>query len=164
MSAEVPGLWQFAVSFYSQPKVAPLCLELQNRYGLAVNRVLFCLWLARQQQGLDVELFSDAELQDWHFQVLIPLRQLRYRVRGQAAEDSRLDGAYQQLKASELACEKTELQMLEDLATANGLCPVTDLAYRPLAEANLRTYLSSLSVGWPAELQQILELSCQEAV
>lgn len=158
------SLWRFALAFYSRPGVAPLCLKLQSEQGLAVNRVIFCLWLARQQQGVVAELFSDKALQHWHYERLLPLRALRYSVREERQQDNRLDAAYEQLKQAELACEKTELQMLYDLATANDLCPALSLPVDDLARANLEVYLQTVQGQWSGLLQTLLDLYTETGI
>ncbi len=155
------SLWQFAVSFYSRPTVAQHCLQLQSEQGLAVNRVLFCLWLAQQQQGVVAELFDDKALQHWHYERLLPLRALRYSVREECQQDNRLEAAYAQLKQAELACEKAELKMLYDLATANDLCPALSLPVDDLARANLEVYLETVQGYWSEQLQTLLDLSIE---
>ncbi len=166
--SEIPSadnsLWQFALAFYGRPGVAPLCLQLQADQGLAVNRVIFCLWLARQQQGVAAELFSDKALEHWHYDRLLPLRKLRYQVRDERQQDSRLDAAYEQLKQAELACEKTELHMLYDLATANDLCPALSLPADDLARANLEVYLQTVQGQWSGLLQSLLDLSSETGI
>ena len=43
--------WDFSVTLYGRPGVAPACLELQERRGLDVNVLMFCLWLAQSGRG-----------------------------------------------------------------------------------------------------------------
>ncbi|MGY8963505.1 MAG: DUF2390 domain-containing protein, partial [Rhodospirillales bacterium] len=38
--------WEFAISAYSRPGVEKAMLSLQDRMGVDINMVLFCVWLA----------------------------------------------------------------------------------------------------------------------
>ncbi|MDH5394037.1 MAG: TIGR02444 family protein [Gammaproteobacteria bacterium] len=49
-------LWDFSVNFYRLGSVEKACLRLQDQFGLNVNLVLFCHWLAlKKQQVLKLE-------------------------------------------------------------------------------------------------------------
>ena len=76
--------WDFSVTLYGRPGVAPACLPLQERHGLDVNALMFCLWLAASGRGpaarapLD-EAFDRAEA--WHAEIVRNLRALRKRLK-----------------------------------------------------------------------------------
>jgi len=76
--------WDFSVTLYGRPGVAPACLALQERHGLDVNALMFCLWLAASGRGpvarpaLD-EAFTRAE--SWHAEIVRNLRALRKRLK-----------------------------------------------------------------------------------
>lgn len=42
--------WQFSIHFYQIEGVEQSCLELQNRFNLNVNLILFCYWLALEKK------------------------------------------------------------------------------------------------------------------
>lgn len=76
--------WDFSLALYGKPGVAPACLALQERHGLDVNVLMFCLWLAASRRGPapDAALrtaFAAAE--SWHVEVVRPLRALRRRLK-----------------------------------------------------------------------------------
>ncbi len=77
--------WDFSIRIYARPEVAQACLELQERHGLDVNVVLFCLWLGASGRGplvgpeLDQVLSAVA---DWHGRAVRHLRALRKWLKG----------------------------------------------------------------------------------
>ena len=41
--------WDFSISFYMQPEVEKICIELQNKYEFDINIILFVFWLAAEK-------------------------------------------------------------------------------------------------------------------
>ncbi|MCV6612200.1 MAG: TIGR02444 family protein [Amphritea sp.] len=128
-------LWRYAVGLYSQPGCAVLCLQLQDDYGLSINRLLFALWLADQQRRYPAQVvLQDADR--WQREQLKPLRELRYGLRGQT-ESNNEERCYELLKQTELAAEKVELERLQQCLID---CPEADLV-EGLALENLYSVL-----------------------
>lgn len=76
--------WDFSVALYGKPGVAPACLALQERHGLDVNALMFCLWLAASDRGPAAPAALDAAfaaVAAWHAQVVRTLRPLRQRLK-----------------------------------------------------------------------------------
>jgi uncharacterized protein (TIGR02444 family) len=76
--------WDFSVRLYAKPEVAPACLGLQDRHGVDVNALMFCLWLAASGRGpVPRERLEDAfaAVAEWHRDVVRPLRDLRRRLK-----------------------------------------------------------------------------------
>ncbi|WP_119393473.1 DUF2390 domain-containing protein [Salinibius halmophilus] len=92
-------LWQFAIQFYQKGKNAQLLLALQEREGLWINQWLATLWAAKH--GYELPNKPDDMLAQWHTHVVLPVRQLRQKMR-----DSKL---YSQLLDLELQKERVEL-------------------------------------------------------
>ncbi|MGB0714134.1 MAG: TIGR02444 family protein, partial [Gammaproteobacteria bacterium] len=44
-------LWDFSVQVYTREGVEPACLELQDRFGLNVNMLLFAVWMGFSGRG-----------------------------------------------------------------------------------------------------------------
>lgn len=113
--------WAFSLDRYGRDGVAPLCLELQERYGADVNLVLFALWLGRDGRGLDAEGAAHAAeaVADWHREVVRPMRGVRRWLKNRAIEDrtarDRLRAAVQKY---EIEAERMEQDMLFALAPA----------------------------------------------
>jgi uncharacterized protein (TIGR02444 family) len=41
--------WRFSLRIYRAPGVADECIAVQERYGIDVNLMLFCAWLAAER-------------------------------------------------------------------------------------------------------------------
>ena len=78
------AFWDFSVALYAKPGVAPACLDLQERHGIDVNALMFCLWLGESGRGpaprAALEAAFDA-IGGWHEQVVRTLRPLRRRLK-----------------------------------------------------------------------------------
>jgi len=78
----------FSSSLYCQPGVADAALFVQDRYGLNVNLVLFCVWVADTGGGELTGGNIDQALRriaDWQKQVIEPLREVRSSRCGKSA-------------------------------------------------------------------------------
>ena len=74
--------WDFSLAHYAKQPVQQLCLQLQEQAGANVNVVLFTLWLAAENRAFDNTIVAEhSELQSWHEQVILPLRQARCAVK-----------------------------------------------------------------------------------
>jgi len=123
MEAPSGSLWRFAISLYSRPEVAEVCLELQDRYGVDVNVVLFAAWMGAE---CGVEL-SEAEVagivaavRPWSEEVVMPLRAVRRQLKSgpSPAPSAATEAARTKLKAVEIEMERIELTVLEELGQA----------------------------------------------
>ena len=54
-----PSLWDWAIKQYQHPAVADVCIELQDRHGSSVCELLWCGWLATQDQAPMTQSLSD---------------------------------------------------------------------------------------------------------
>jgi uncharacterized protein (TIGR02444 family) len=78
------AFWDFSISLYGKPGVAPACLALQERHGVDVNALMFCVWLAESGRGPAPKAALDeafAAVAAWHQQVVRTLRPLRQRLK-----------------------------------------------------------------------------------
>lgn len=110
-------LWSFAITVYARPGVQQECLALQEAGG-NVCLILCGLWL--EIRGVEPVRERITALQaiaePWHAQVIAPLRTLRQAWRMQAGADTDLSVLREQVKALELAAERTLLQRLQHSA------------------------------------------------
>ena len=109
--------WTFSTRHYSCGGVAAACLSLQERRGIDVNILLFCIWAAiernRRFSGQDMSRLAGA-VEDWHGQVVRPLRAARQRMK-QGAEglaESLVAKVRKRVIAAEIECEHIEQLML----------------------------------------------------
>lgn len=146
------SLWEFAVERYGRPGVAACCLALQDQLGADVNLLLTAAWLARQGRR-----WGEGEIEalqhhcaDWREHCLLPLRRVRWFVRGPAGDTA----LYGQLKAAELAAERHQLAMIEGWLATAGLPEAA--AAGELLRVNLAAYLSRY--GAAADVERLAEL------
>lgn len=139
-------LWDFAVKIYSDRDVAAACLRLQDRRGLDVNLLLFCVWAAASGRGrLDRgELVAGIEAaQVWQAEVVAPLRHIRRYLKGSIAPaDARLGAELGRVIAeNELFSEHMEIQILTEILwrPATGSFDLQDRGVE--AADNLQSYM-----------------------
>ncbi len=125
--------WTFSLDIYARPGVASACLGLQDRLGVDVNLLLFCLWTAKQGVGLDAGIMRKAVAysKEWTANVVSPLREVR-----RFLKDRNVDEFRNRVKAAELMGEQQEQQALFDLAPSIA----TAAASPVLADANVALY------------------------
>jgi uncharacterized protein (TIGR02444 family) len=108
-------LWRFSLRVYAAPGVADECLALQERYGIDVNVLLFCTWMAAERRSIlstdDIE-YCQRAVTDWHARAVKPLRTARQAMKGLAGAEA----VRTQVKALELESERLEQDMLFALA------------------------------------------------
>ena len=109
--------WDFSLEVYMAPGVGEACLELQDRHGLDVNLLLFCLWVGASGRGA----LEDAEVRGlmsaveaWHDEIVRALRGVRTRMKGgmPPAPDALAESLRQRVQKIEIDCEHTEQLML----------------------------------------------------
>ena len=135
-------LWDFSLRHYAKTAVQQQCLQLQENCDANVNVVLFSLWLASLERVFEHDIVTaHVELQHWHQQVIVPLRQARCA----AKQFQQSDSLYKALKKSELDAERVEQDMLCGLLSQFPEAP-GDLALQALAQQNVRGYLQTLGL------------------
>jgi uncharacterized protein (TIGR02444 family) len=108
-------LWIFSLRVYAAPGVEAECLALQDGFGVDVNLLLFCAWLA-VERGIvlshdDLQECEDA-VRDWNERAVRTLRRARRALKGlEDAEDIR-----GQVKILELTAERLEQERLYEFA------------------------------------------------
>jgi uncharacterized protein (TIGR02444 family) len=111
--------WAFSLHVYGQAGVADACIELQDRLAADVNLVLFALWLGAHGRRLEEEetRIATQAVIHWRREVVEALRRLRRRLKvgPTPAPSPQTEALREAIKASELAAEKIEQHVLEDL-------------------------------------------------
>ncbi|MAZ03027.1 MAG: TIGR02444 family protein [Sneathiella sp.] len=115
-------LWDYAIRLYSDAPVAEACLRLQERRGLDINLLMFCIWTAASGRGRLAEAELDAGIAAgarWQAEVVAPLRHVRRYLKGPTAPaDARLGSELRRgIADGELFAEHMELLFLNDLLT-----------------------------------------------
>ena len=160
-AGEVPSLWDFAVGLYGRPGVAAACLNLQDRLGLDVNLLLFCVWAAaagpgRLTRGSIAECIALTD--PWRQRVVVPLRAL-WRVGLAGVPPDCVPGGgevRERLLGLELEAERIELQLLENWAAHQPRSRTTDAA--ATAAGNLALYLAAAGADMAAAAAGIRQL------
>jgi len=126
MSRSSQNFWNFSVALYAREGVADSCLDLQNTYGIDINLLLFCCWYGRFHGELpDATLQRAIELSlVWKSKIVQPLRNVRQWMKNHADEFSRVDHSQfstlrERIKFDELAAERYQQEMLEQIALAD---------------------------------------------
>lgn len=161
------SLWAFSVSVYGLPGVAEECLSLQDRFGINVNILLFCIYAASEfGTALSQEDISAADraITGWQTQVVKALRELRrllkkFTATSECPHASSIESLRTQIANAELESERIEAIMLTEWYQAQ-------LSDRPRCEPdtaivqNCQSVLSYYCVGQQIELpQRLIELA-----
>lgn len=144
--------WDFALAVYRSDGVPPACLNLQERHGIDVNLMLFCLWVGQSGRGAltDADMSAAIAASDlWHRKIVKSLRFVRRTLKdgfSQAPEDLR-----RQLRAQVQATE-IDAEHLEQLILVAAVPRAAERAAEPLearaadAVAGVAAYLRAQGV------------------
>jgi len=151
------AFWQFSIRVYATPGVADECLAVQERYGIDVNALLFCAWVARARKieltPQDIEAL-DAIVASWHESVVRPLRSVRRFMKD--LPDGDIAALRTRVKGVELDAEQLEQAMLFAHAgqrwATEGHAPIS-AAVRANLERYLRAhgYRGQSNGDWPLD-------------
>jgi len=117
--------WAFSLTVYGAAGVPEECLQLQDRYGVDINLLLFCAYVGAVHGALlpDREVrAAAAAVRDWNKNIVGSLREAR-RALKPFAEDASAASAQAaalraSVKAAELEAERLEQMMLETWSVA----------------------------------------------
>jgi len=167
MSFPAHPFWDFSRRFYRKPGVADACLFVQDRYGLNVNLIMLCVWLAKTGGGVLATGKITAALQrisDWEFSVIKPLREIRRVCRHEALgiPEFLLQLFQPEVENTELEAEHVEQLVLAEFA--RGLSPA-DGSDTPADDAaqSLKNYVDALDIQQDAQLTECLSIILQAA-
>ena len=113
-------LWAFSLAVYGAEGVASECLDLQERFKLDVNLLLFAAYAGAvdgmQLNAQDVAAAA-AAVSAWHAEIVRALRSVRRGLKPASLDDGNplhpaAASLRAQVKAAELKAEKIELAML----------------------------------------------------
>jgi uncharacterized protein (TIGR02444 family) len=110
---EAHPFWDFSLSVYGADGVAPACIALQERCGVDVNVLLFCIWIGVSGRGT----LSSTDLADaveavaaWNRDVVCGLRAVRRWMKDARTGVARglSEALRRQIVEIEVACEHAE--------------------------------------------------------
>lgn len=148
-------LWDYSVAVYSRDGISAICLELQDRYGVDVNVLLYGAWLAASDRRLTRTHLSavSVDVDEWRNTVVQPLRSLRRELRCYPAAAA----IREDLKALELRSEHQQQDLMYDFHCAAPDQPAAD---QPFHE-NLALVAGFACPGeplWSASIVQLCTL------
>jgi uncharacterized protein (TIGR02444 family) len=102
-----------ALAFYERAALREACLRLQDRDGLDVTVLLYCLWAAGAGRApLDAARLAriEAGLQPWRETTILPLRAVRRRLKGDARDAG--EAVRRQVAGAEIAAELVAMDLI----------------------------------------------------
>ncbi|MEM6414732.1 MAG: TIGR02444 family protein [Pseudomonadota bacterium] len=152
--------WNWSVTYYSRAGISDALLTLQNNYSANINLVLWCLW--QSEHLLSLQEISDAasSIQPFNQSVTQKLREARVHLkslRGPSetkhssdltgcADDDVADSLRKQILSVELEAERLEQKIIVSSQTHLPLSDGKQAPNKAIAQANLKTYLTFISV------------------
>jgi uncharacterized protein (TIGR02444 family) len=138
--------WTFSLSFYRQGGVSEACLELQDRFGVDVNIVLFLLWtatLGRRLEASETRSLAD-KVRAWQSEVVVPIRNLRrfLKTPPPLLDEGTAELFRTKIKAVELESERLQQEAMFALAPSLHYEPADNVV--EAARTNLANYQSVL--------------------
>ena len=153
MSSGFPDdpFWDFSLAVYGTEGVPAACLDLQERYQIDVNLLLWCLWRGSAgYPALSAEDLARAETRigDWHANVVRHVRWLRQHLK---APYPHVDADLQQSLRARLQKIEIDAEHLEQLTLASmareGKADSGGDANATIAAANAALYLKAAGAG-----------------
>jgi len=146
--AKASQFWAFSLAVYADPAVQKECLDLQDRFGVDVNLLLFCAFVGAAHSALLSEAdITDAAaaIGDWHRNVVTHLREARRALKPFAASVSPSAAPAEALRTSVKAAE-FEAERIEQAALEAWCAPRIDRLPRAEPDeavaANIRRFLA----------------------
>jgi len=105
--------WDFSLTVYGAEGVAPACIALQERCGVDVNVLLFCVWIGASGRGTlsSADLAAAVEaVATWNREVVCGLRAVRRWMKDARTGVARdlSEALRRQIVDIEVACEHAE--------------------------------------------------------
>jgi len=146
--------WDFALRLYRAPGIAPACLDLQERHGVDVTLMLFCLWhgtVSDAPLGEHLPAVAAAAL-EWHRATVLPMRAARRWLKqgAEVLEQPSATALYKTVLAAEIDCEHAELLMLAKRAQALCATP-SGVPFPATITDNLAAFFELSGVSLAAE-------------
>jgi uncharacterized protein (TIGR02444 family) len=145
--------WDWMLQVYPRPGVSEALIALQDREGLNVNALLFCIWLACRNGRLTLDLAEEVERlnTDWANAIVSPVRTVRrvLKASGLVAEDKKAD-IRKRIQGIELELEELHCALLEQRAQPDCADGQTEPEARiELANDNARQYFAARRMAAP---------------
>ncbi|MEL7029187.1 MAG: TIGR02444 family protein [Pseudomonadota bacterium] len=149
--SEAPGdFWNWSLEVYDRPSVADDLIELQDKFGLDVNLILWSCWAGLRHGPLpELAMRKAVDIsRQWSGAVVEHLREARRALKSppRQADPDAAEALREHVRAAELEAERLQQAMLETLAQSEA----TDAAASPsegAARQNLASYVGLCGVA-----------------
>jgi uncharacterized protein (TIGR02444 family) len=145
------SFWGFSLTFYARSGAADLCLDLQDRFAVDVNLLLYLLWQASRGRRLDAGEIGEvvARVEGWRQQVVLPLRAVRRFLKQPPPSWPAAEAHIfrERIKADELQAERLQQEIMEQQFAHLG----TSEEIVTAARANCDIYAQLLAVRFPQQ-------------
>lgn len=159
--------WDFSLALYGADGVAPACLRLQERHGVDVNLLFFCLWYGVTRGPLDADRVAAQRhaVGAWHDAVVRHLRVLRRRLKSPIGP---VDPDLAQALRARIQKVEIDAEHIEQLALAADADPlpgrVDQADARTNAAANAAAYFAVLGAQLDVDDHRDLALLVEAAL
>lgn len=162
----VEDLWPFVLRVYKAKGVQSACLHLQEKFLVDIPILLFSAWLGQRAILLDDRTIRqiDSSVFEWRTDIIMVLRQVRQRLKTgpSPAPTPATEPLRDAVKAAELAAERIELSLMEEIA--RKMYVNSDVDQNTLVTANLKTVVSHFRNGPQNDLGEPYLLTIAAAV
>ncbi len=144
--------WNFSVTVYGREGVADACLRLQDGFGIDVNILLYCCWIAKDagvaldETGINRILTLTSP---WKLEVVAPLRAIRRVMKnafdGFSATDQ--EALRTAVKRIELNAERLQQDALYDAFIPSENAQSDQTARKSIAANNVDRYSKTLDAS-----------------
>ncbi|MGP0058094.1 MAG: TIGR02444 family protein [Beijerinckiaceae bacterium] len=145
------SFWTFSLQTFAKPSVAQTCLDLQDRFGIDVNILLFMLWCAHYGRRLSAQNIGNVIdlVNSWQADVVRPLRFARSALKHPAPNwpSQPTESLRERVKAAELEAERLQQEVMAASISVTGI-GLPD-AVRAAATANLKAYAEIACAAFP---------------
>lgn len=149
--------WRFSLQIYRS--VADTCLELQDRFGVDVNVLLFLLFAAHHGRRASQQNVHDitSAVASWSTSAVIPLRSVRrfLRTPPNIIDVEAADALRQHVKQVELEAERLQQEGLYRFVSIEHL-GTPDPSREAAARANVEAYAAELGTAFDEPLIEAL--------
>lgn len=158
--------WDFSLQAYGSDGVAPACLSLQERHGIDVNILLYCVWAGQIGNRMDdghIALLA-AAVNEWHGTIVLSLRRARKQMK--TALDSQPPSSLTSALRAQIQKLEIDAEHIEQLRLHAALEGVKCVKAEPgndLAQHNAERYFSSLNIEMSKDDHQNLLTVCGPA-
>jgi uncharacterized protein (TIGR02444 family) len=160
---DIESLWEFSLRVYASGAVSEACLNLQDRYALDVNLLLFCCWHGCYYGQISTSMLNEALAvsRQWADNVVIPLRKTRSWMKGRQAllggEPAVFNALRDGVKKLELRAEQMQQYKLQALLESSQATHAGD-GDSSVIHHNLCLYLQTKGIVQDSFLKNRLDI------